>query len=112
MRSCCKSSDVFGLSQDVRDACRRLAAHPGYATAMLATLALAIGVTTAVFMVMGVCAPRPDAGRRRHLRSVVAARESANAGNWSARCARRLTARRVPADRVARIAADARGVDA
>ena len=43
---------MFDLWSDLRYACRRLAAHSGYTTIMIATLALAIGATTAVFTVV------------------------------------------------------------
>ena len=50
---------MFDLWQDFRYAGRQLAAHPGYTTAMLATLALAIGATTAVFTVVDETILRP-----------------------------------------------------
>jgi putative ABC transport system permease protein len=43
---------MFDLWSDLRHACRRFAAQPGYTTVMIATLALAIGATTAVFTVV------------------------------------------------------------
>jgi putative ABC transport system permease protein len=43
---------MFDLLTEIRHAVRRLAARPGYAVVMLATLGLAIGATTAVFTVV------------------------------------------------------------
>ncbi|HEV3141047.1 MAG TPA: ABC transporter permease [Vicinamibacterales bacterium] len=50
---------MFDVWQDLRYSTRRLAAQPGYTILMIATLALAIGATTAVFTVVDETLLRP-----------------------------------------------------
>lgn len=50
---------VTGLSKDIRYAVRLLGRHPAFAAAALLTLALGIGMTTAIFSVVQAVLLRP-----------------------------------------------------
>jgi len=54
-----RSTMAYDLWLDVRYSLRRLAAQPGYTIVMVATLALAIGATTAVYTVVDETLLRP-----------------------------------------------------
>ena len=56
------ASLINGVGSDMRSAARRLGAHPGYATAVVATLAIGIGANVSVFSLANQWLLRPVPG--------------------------------------------------